>query len=494
MASLLLFLLVSASLLPQLSNSESDSYISATISTKGLSFAKDLIISQAVDSFVPIRIPDIKKSVRIPLVGEVHMTVSNVTIEAVNVSASDSTAAAGESGIVIVASGASAKLSLKWSYWYDSWFVTVSDEGIASVQVEGMELGLTVGMKNENGALKTFVSESGCYINDLDITMDGGASWFYQIFVDGFQDHIKASVESAITAKITEGAEKLDSLLQSLPKEVNLDDVAFMNVTFVNDPLFKNSAVEFNINGLFVSSERADLHNDHKILAENSVFLSEGSKMLWISLDEAVFNSASDVLFQAGMMHWVVNTIPEQFFLNTKTWRFLIPKLYKKYPNEDMALNISVTSSPLVKIGVGNIGATVNSDMLINVLDGNQTVPVACIAVEATVSGSVGVEGNKIVAKSELDDFSLALKWSNIGNFHMSLIRGAVRIFLKSICIPYLNSYLRHGIPLPIIHGFTLEDAYILMPNSRVIVGADVTYNRSIAAPEIRSFVYSSNY
>lgn len=64
------------------------------------------------------------------------MKVSNVTIEAVNVSTSDSRAAAGESGIVVVASGASAKLNLKWSYWYDSWFVTVSDEGLASVQVD----------------------------------------------------------------------------------------------------------------------------------------------------------------------------------------------------------------------------------------------------------------------------------------------------------------------------------------------------------------------
>jgi lipopolysaccharide-binding protein len=80
-------------------------------------------------------------------------------------------------------------------------------------------------------------------------------------------------------------------------------------------------------------------------------------------------------------MHWVVNELPGQFFLNTKTWRFLIPKLYKKYPNEDMTLNISVTSSPLVKIEVGNIGATVNSDLVINVLDGNKAVPVACIAV-----------------------------------------------------------------------------------------------------------------
>jgi lipopolysaccharide-binding protein len=69
-----------------------------------------------------------------------------------------------------------------------------------------------------------------------------------------------------------------------------------------------------------------------------------------------------------------------------------------------------------------------------------------------------------------------------------------VRTLLKTICIPYLNSYLRHGIPLPIIHGFTLEGAYILMPNSQVIVGADVSYNSSVSAPEIRSFVYSLKY
>lgn len=116
--------------------------------------------------------------------------------------------------------------------------------------------------------------------------------------MDGFQDHITSSVESAITQKITEGAEKLDSLLQSLPKEVNLDDVAFMNVTFMKDPLFKSSSVDFYINGLFVSSERAHVNKACQVSVEDSVFLSDASKMLWISLDEAVFNSASDVLFQ----------------------------------------------------------------------------------------------------------------------------------------------------------------------------------------------------
>ncbi|KAJ3677612.1 hypothetical protein LUZ60_003336 [Juncus effusus] len=491
MASLLLLLLLSISL-PSIS-SKSEGYISATISTKGLTFAKDLLISQSIDSFEPIQVPDIEKSTRIPLLGEVHVVASDVTIESVNVSGSS--VAAGESGITIVASGASAKVRLNWRYWYSSWFVEVSDEGTASVQVEDMEIGLTIGMKSENGALKAYITESGCYITDLNIVTDGGASWFYQMFIDGFGDHIKSSVETAITQKITEVTIKLDSLLQNLPKEVNLNNIASMNVTFVKDPLFKSSSVEFDINGLFVPSEEENRELVSRFSSEDSV--SDSSKMLWISLDEAVFNSASDALFQAGLMNWIVDTVPEEFFLNTATWRFLIPQLYKKYPNADMALNISLTSSPVVKITVGKLGASINSDLVINVLDGTETVPVACVAIVVSVSGSAEVAGNNIISKAELNDFSLELKWSNVGNFHMSLIKGTIRLFLKRICIPYLNKYLKEGFPLPIIHGFTLENAYILMPSAKIIVGSDVTFNESVSVdlrasilPQVKEIKY----
>ena len=71
-------------------------------------------------------------------------------------------------------------------------------------------------------------------------------------FIDAFSNHIRSSVENAITKKIMEGALKLDSLLANLPKKIDLDSVAAMNVTFVNDPLFKSSSVEFDIDGLFV--------------------------------------------------------------------------------------------------------------------------------------------------------------------------------------------------------------------------------------------------
>jgi hypothetical protein len=46
-----------------------------------------------------------------------------------------------------------------------------------------MDVGVSMGMKNENGSLKLFVTECGCYMKDLDITLNGGSSWFYQVYV-----------------------------------------------------------------------------------------------------------------------------------------------------------------------------------------------------------------------------------------------------------------------------------------------------------------------
>lgn len=78
-------------------------------------------------------------------------------------------------------------------------------------------------------------------------------------------------------------------------------------------------------------------------------------------------------------MHWIVDKVPEQYLLNTAGWRFIIPQLYKKYPNADMNLNISLSDPPLVQIASEKIAATVYADLIIDVLQG-ETTPVACIS------------------------------------------------------------------------------------------------------------------
>lgn len=47
-------------------------------------------------------------------------------------------------------------------------------------KVEGMEIGLSLGLKNQQGSLKLSLLECGCYVKDISIHLDGGASWLYQ--------------------------------------------------------------------------------------------------------------------------------------------------------------------------------------------------------------------------------------------------------------------------------------------------------------------------
>jgi len=341
-----------------------------------------------------------------------------------------------------------------------------------------MEVGITMVIKNSNGSLALSVLHCGCYVKDLVISLDGGASWFYQGFINAFEDHIKAAVEKAIPENIIEGAGKLDSFLQGLPRTVSLDDVAALNMTFVNDPHYGNSSIEFDINGLITSAVAKTTNNLQKH-PHLSLSCGGASKMLLLSLDEDVFNSALDVYFKAGSMHWVVDKVPDQSLLNTASWKFIIPRLYWNYPNDDMLLNISMASSPVIKITSEKIGATINADLIIDVVDGKETVPVACISVVVSASGIVETSGNKVYGRVGLDDFSLALKWSKIGNIYMSLIQGVIRVFLNTVCMPYLNSRLGNGFVLPVVHGFTLQDVYILTSAEQLTLCSNVIFTNA---------------
>lgn len=494
MAPTIIVLLIASLLTPSYSNlpSADQSFTSLLISDKGLDFVKDLLILKAVSSLTPLQLPPIQRSVKIPFVGNAHVVFSNITIYKINVSTSY--VKPGDSGIVIVTSGATCNLSMNWNYSYATWIVPVeiSDKGRASVQVEGLEVGLTLGLENRQGTLKLSLMECGCYVKNISIKLDGGASWLYQGVVDAFEDQIGSAVENAITKKLEEGILQLDSLLQSLPKEIPVDDTASLNVTFVSDPLLSNSSIGLEINGLFTSSRKTGVFNYHNLKNSHPELpCNDPSKMLGISLDEAVFNSASDLYYDAEFMQWIVDKVPDQSLLNTAGWRFIIPQLYKKYPNDDMNLNISLSSPPLIRISQNNIDATVYVDLIIDVLEAGKVVPVACISLVIRALGSVKIVGNNLAASVKLDDFSMSLKWSKIGKLRMFLVQPVMWTLIETVFLPFANKHLGKGFPLPIIRGFTIQNAEIICSPSRVTVCSDVAYVESYSRTHILRLPYS---
>lgn len=117
--------------------------------------------------------------------------------------------------------------------------------------------------------------------------------------VDAFEEQISSAVEKAICKKLGKGILKVDSFLQALPKEVQVDDNASFDVTFVEKPLLGDSSIGLKINGLFRAREKLPIPEYH---FENSPSASctDPSKMFGITLDEAVFNSALALYYNVG--------------------------------------------------------------------------------------------------------------------------------------------------------------------------------------------------
>ena len=79
-------------------------------------------------------------------------------------------------------------------------------------------------------------------------------------------------------------------------------------------------------------------------------------------------------------MRWIVDDLPDRALLNTAGWRYIVPQLYRQYPNDDLKLDISVSSLPIVRVSDQDVGTTVFLDITIDVLDAGEVIPVACIS------------------------------------------------------------------------------------------------------------------
>ncbi|KAG6387458.1 hypothetical protein SASPL_152648 [Salvia splendens] len=449
-------------------------HINAEISNRGLDFLKELLIEKAEFEIVPLDLPKIVKSVKIPVIGTVQMAATDITIETIYVTSS--TLKSGDSGIVIDVSGATANLSMNWQYSYSSWWlpVSVSDKGNATIQVEGMEVGLTLSLEAVEGSLKVTLLECGCYVNGISIKLNGGASWLYQGLVDAFEDKISSAVEDAIPKKIKDAIVKLDNALQSFPKEVSVTSIAAVNITLVGDPALNELSLDLDIDGLFSAKDEATLSCPYHRIAQESGYCKEADKMLKISLHEDVFRSASSVYFEARKMHWIVDKVPDQSLLNTAGWRFIIPQLYKRYPNDDMNLNLTVSSPPTIEVEKRQIKAKIPLDVVINVLDGGQVVPVVCISVIIDASVSPEIWGNTLVGVAKLNEFTMSLNWSKIGDLHMSLIQTLISATLRTVVLPYVNLKLTTGYQIPPFHGYELQYAQLLCTDAWIVICSDV--------------------
>lgn len=108
--------------------------ILGTLSESGLTYVKEVLVSQILAEITPLSLPDIKAHVNSPI-GHVDTQITKIELSGANVSYSD--VELGKKGITMYAANIRAHLRLHWFYEYSSDYVPfpINDGGWADVEV-----------------------------------------------------------------------------------------------------------------------------------------------------------------------------------------------------------------------------------------------------------------------------------------------------------------------------------------------------------------------
>lgn len=447
-----------------------------TISQKGLDYVKDVLVTQILQAEIPLHLPDMTKSASLAFVGEINASFTNVTL--VRAEVHDSAITLGNAGIAVQGSRAIANLTLNWEFTYTTGWLPnpISDRGAADIRVRGMQAGASVNIRELGGALDLIILQCGTYIDDLEVQLNGGTSWLYQWLINEFEDHIRATVEDQLTAQLRMAIEELNFFLHGLQQLVPVDETSELNFTIVDQPIIRPTSLSIGVNGDFVSLMVESSLRRKSSRMPPGLVCSGDMKMVTIGLSELVLNSAAAVYYNAGLLNWLVEKVPDQAFLNTSKWKYLIPQLYQQYPNTEMKLNFTVSSCPTVAVTLDGMEGIATAHMIIEVINDSKIVQVACISVAISMNGLAGLNGNNITGQAHLRDLNLTLEWSNVGNIHLVLVKVLVRTLIKDLLLPLLNLSLRRGFPLPIVPSVEFVNGDVKYGDGFILVCTDVQY------------------
>ncbi|MCO5614975.1 hypothetical protein L7F22_069261 [Adiantum nelumboides] len=342
-----------------------------------------------------------------------------------------------------------------------------------------MQAGVSLGVQEYLGTLHMSVLQCGTYIDNLEVQVKGESSWLYQWLVDGLEERMRTAIEEQLTGQIEEGVQNLNLFLLQTSQQVQVDDTSELNFTVVSEPIVSPTSLSIGVKGQFLNPRSGDLVSHHILQLPPGLMCTGNTKMVTMALSESILSDGAAIYYNADFLNRLLDKVPDQTFLNTSKWKFLIPQLYQQYPDKEITLRFEVSAPPNVTLTLDGVDVSAGAEMVIGVTDEGSNVQVACISIIASISGFAGLSGNNITGQVVLKDINLELEWSNVGKIHLTLVKVFLKTLVKDALLPYLNVSLRRGFPLPVIPSMKLKDSTINYGDGYLLVCTDLQYVKS---------------
>lgn len=440
------------------------------LTNKGLQYGKHEGTGWIQEKLEQITFPDISGEINI-WIGKIYYTLSGVTVKKCDLPEPDIEFVQ-ELGVKTSIAGLNIALTGEWR----TSFGVIHDGGSFDMAIFGTDLTSVVQLgSDDQGHLSVTSISCGASVRDVSVYFYGGASRIFQPFVKYFKGHIISMIQSRICAEVEEATLELDHHLQAMNVSFDVNEVLTFDVPLTDPPAIDASNLKLGFKGEFYSIKT---HKEPPFVAQQFVLPEQAGYMLSVGISEFTLNSASFGYFSAGELQVLINDsmIPpySPIRLNTSSMGFLIPQLPKMFPGLLMNLNVYAREAPEFSLqpGAGNLGVQVLVKAVAIEPNGTQ-VPLFNLNIDSNITGKMMIAQGKLMGSLILNNITLTLSSSEIGNFTTGPLENAARAAM-SLVLQKLNVILQKGILLPRMKHVQLVNTVLKMQKGFVAIYSDV--------------------
>ncbi|KAL0222394.1 hypothetical protein RCL1_002248 [Eukaryota sp. TZLM3-RCL] len=446
--------------------------LTSTVSRRGVEHITNTVVEIIRSELENTPIDDVEGDADSPL-GKIHYHLSEIIV--LNPVFSSLSLQPDGHGLRLQVTDVQFSLAARWSYK----FGIVSDSGtMDAFSSSYIAVSLDV-HPNSEGGVSASLRDPVISIAKLNVRLHKSiVAWIYQFFVDLFNHQVKKTVENVVKdVMITTINDLIKTSLDNVNPVVEIDEHARMDMRLMKT-LFKDDYISTSFNGNLLpinSLVRPNL--EYKQLPELI-----NNKHIQMFISEYALNSAGFVYHFSDALHKRLypGDVPANFSLqlNTNSFKWIIPNLYRKYPNMDMVLDVSTLSAPHSRIN--STGVTVDLSCVCNISviipsDGSIR-SVFSLGLTVHTEANAWIEELFLKGKLNLLNFKFAVVSTDIGPFDVFLLNRAVTELVKFGILPFLNNNLQQGIEIPITEGIVLRDPELVFGDGFMVVSSDVDY------------------
>ncbi|XP_072917699.1 bactericidal permeability-increasing protein-like [Hemitrygon akajei] len=445
--------------------------IQSKIMQKGLEYGRQLAVKIAEEKIKEFQLPEI--SGKEPLLGWLKYRIDGMRINSFGLPTS-SIGLIPNIGVKFSIGKAHISISGNWHVK----FGLIHDGGTFDLNINDLWAVFSVGVTLSSSHPMITDNDCNARLENFDLNLHGGGSWFYKMFLGKVKDLIRNIVPQKLCSEFRNSVGTMETFIQTKKVSRQLDKYVELDYSLVGAPEITTDFIEFPIKGELYDVQH---HTEAPFTAQLFNLTSTTDQMVMVGLSEYTVNTGGFAYFVAGALQFNItdDMIPKDlpFHLNTSSISILLPKVATKYPNLLMKIVMGASKQPVVKFVPGKFTSNIfTTAEVFVILPNNSLAELFLLGVTASVCGKVYISQGRVHGSVSLSSVDLVLEETKVGVIPTQAFEAALKLGLQKVVIPRINAKLKKGFPIPKTEEVSLINPVLAIEQGLILITSDIQY------------------